>query len=102
MLREKDLCPTPQECPYVAMEEPLDESSALPCQECPAQHLREYLASPGGLLIQAAIDLDFALQAGIAVSLDRIPYPDFLLLRQLAEERNRHQAEMMKKQTART
>jgi hypothetical protein len=102
MLREKDLCPSPPECPYVLMEEPLAGPSALPCPQCPALLLSEYLASPGGLLIQAVLAIDFALQAGISVPLERILYPEFLLLRQLAEERNRYQAEEMKKGSKRT
>ena len=53
--------------------------------------------SPGGPLIAAVIDLDFALQVKIAIGLADIPYPVFLLLRQLAEERDKHQAEQIRK-----
>jgi hypothetical protein len=79
------------------MVEPLAGPSALPCEHCPAQALREYLASPGGRIISVAIDLDFALQAGISITLAEIPYPLFLLLRQLAEERQRHELEEIRK-----
>ena len=50
-------------------------------------------------LIMATIDLDFALQAGVTVSLQDITYPEFLLLRFLSEERNRFHEEAMKKAT---
>jgi len=47
------------------------------------------------------IDLDFALQAGIAVPLDSIPYPEFLLLRQLADERAEYEKEQIQEQAKR-
>ena len=97
MLRQKDLCPSPAECSYVLMEEPDAGSDALPCAQCPALLLREYLQSPGGQMISAVIDLDFALQAGITVTLSQIPYPAFLLLRQLADERTQYEKEQMEK-----
>jgi hypothetical protein len=77
--------------------EPGAGPSALPCEGCPQQALLEYLGSPGGLIIQSTIDLDFSLQAGITVRLDEIPYPVFLLLRQLTEERDKFQAEEIRK-----
>ena len=100
MLRQKDLCPTPPQCPYVLMEDPGAGSDALPCAECPALLLREYLASPAGSLLQVVIDLDFAIQAGVSVSLGQIQYPEFLLLRMLVEERDAYQVEEMKKNSA--
>jgi hypothetical protein len=59
------------------------------------------LASPGGLLLQVVIDLDFALQTGVTLRLSDIPYPDFLLLRQLVEERDKFQTEEIRKQSKR-
>jgi hypothetical protein len=56
------------------------------------------LESPGGQLISAVIDLDYALQAGVVVRLDEIPYTVFILLRQLSEERDKFQAEEIRKQ----
>lgn len=97
MLRQKELCPSPPECPYVLMEEPEAGPDALPCTQCPALLLREYLQSPAGRMISAVIDLDFALQAGITVTLSQIPYPAFLLLRQLADERAQYETEQIKK-----
>lgn len=79
------------------MRDPYASSDALPCDECPAQLLDEYLNSPGGRLIAQAIDLDFALQAGLTITPRDISYAEFLLLRFLAEERNRYQEEEMKK-----
>jgi hypothetical protein len=101
MLRQKDLCPTPAECPEVLIYDPLAGSSALPCPECPRQALQSYLESPGGRLMSIVIDLDFALQAGIAVPLDSIPYPEFLLLRQLADERAEYEKEQIQEQAKR-
>jgi hypothetical protein len=51
------------------------------------------------LLLQSVIDLDFAMQTGVAVTLNQIPYHAFLLLRQLAEEREAFQAEEVRKQS---
>jgi len=59
--------------------------------------LNEYLGSPCGQMISSAIDLDFALQAGLTVTLRDLSYLDFLLLRILGEERQRYQTEQMKK-----
>lgn len=75
------------------MNDPFADARSPQCDECPALLLDEYLASPAGQVIGQAIDLDFALQAGVTVSLGDIPYPEFLLLRFLSEERNRFQAE---------
>lgn len=97
ILRRKDLCPTPPICPYVRMEDPLAGPSALPCQECPEQHLSDYLASPGARLISAVIDLDFALRAGMSVSFDKVGYPEFLILRQLFEQRDKWETEEINK-----
>ena len=100
-MREKDLCPTPQYCPYALTEAPDAGPIALPCEGCPLLLLHQYLASPGGSLIQVVIDLDFALQAGVTVRLAEIPYPEFLLLRQLAEERTKHEVEEIQKKSKR-
>jgi hypothetical protein len=101
MLRQKELCPAPQNCPDVLTVEPDAGPSAMPCELCPQLALQRYLASPGGLLVQIVIDLDFALQAGVTLRLADIPYPEFLLLRQLAEERDRYQAEEIRKKAKR-
>jgi hypothetical protein len=80
------------------MEEPLAGPSALPCRECPALLLSEYLASPGGQLISLTIDLDFALRKGIAVKLEEISYLEFRLLAMLSEERDKYEVEELEKQ----
>jgi hypothetical protein len=100
-MHQKDLCPGAQNCPEVLTVEPDAAYTALPCDGCPQQALRNYLVSPDGQLIQAVIDLDFALQAGITIPLSAIPYPDFLLLRTLMEERNRRDLEEMQKKSKR-
>lgn len=76
--------------------EPEPGPGAAPCDECPAQLLREYLSLPVGLLFQMVVDLDFAIQAGIQVRLSEISYPVFLLLRQLTEERSKFEQEQIK------
>lgn len=99
MLRRAELCPGPTECPDVLMANPRPGRDAARCDECPLTLLEDYLASPAGRLIGHTIDLDFALQAGVTVSLSDITYPEFLLLRMLSEERSRFHDEMMKKAT---
>lgn len=97
MLRSQDLCPSPSECPEVLNLDPEAGPNALPCSGCPATELDEYLASPPGRLISQVIDLDFALQAGVTLTLKDFTYVDFLLLRILHEERQKYQTEQMKK-----
>jgi hypothetical protein len=100
MLRRNLLCPDgPGECPEVLMRDPFADANSPSCDECPLALLDEYLARPAGRLIGQTIDLDFALQAGVTVSLKDITYPEFLLLRFLSEERNRFQAESAERVT---
>jgi hypothetical protein len=101
MLRRGQLCPGPGECGDVLMRDPFANANSEPCAECPLALLDEYLASPGGRVIAHTIDLDFALQAGVTIRLDDIPYPEFLLLRFLSEERNRFHEEEAKKASER-
>lgn len=93
MLRHKDLCPGANVCPYVRMEDPDPGPDPLPCGECPLIRLSEYLRSPEGQLISVVVDIDFAIQSGLDVPLSSIPYPEFLMLRVLAEERQNWQDE---------
>jgi hypothetical protein len=96
LFRQSDLCPEPAECPEVLNIDPYARPGALPCEGCPRQRLNEYLASPAGALIVAAVDLDSALQLNIPVTLAQIPYHVFLLLRQLAAERAKYQTEQVR------
>jgi hypothetical protein len=79
------------------MEEPLAGPDALPCSECPEQLLSDYLASPCGRLISRVIDLDFALRAGMNISFDQVDYPEFLILRQLFDQRDQWETEEINK-----
>jgi hypothetical protein len=98
MLRNRDLCPGPSDCPEVLMADPLAAGADTPpCEECPKVHLMDYLNSPGGYLISLVIDLDYAIQVGVHVPLSEITYPEFLLLRQLSEERQKFEAEEQKR-----
>lgn len=78
---------------------PFADQNAPRCEECPLEQLEKYQASPAGQLISQTIDLDFALQSGVTVTLADITYPEFLLLRFLSEERNRYHEEKMKQAT---
>ena len=98
-MRRNQLCPTPAECPEALTPEvQLSGQEPLPCEECPEEKLTLYLASPPGLRMSVVVDLDFALQSRIQVPLSQISYLDFLLLRLLADERNKHQIEEIEKQ----
>lgn len=79
-------------------EDPYAAPGALPCDGCPQQALSDYLDSPAGRLFGAVIDLDYALQAGVTITLEEIPYTVFLLLRQMSDERNAYELEQIKKQ----
>lgn len=81
------------------MYDPFANASSPSCDECPAALLEEALATPPGRMISQAIELDFALQAGLTVSLSEVTYREFLLLRVLSEERNRYQAEAQERAT---
>jgi len=59
--------------------------------------LDEYLGTAQGQAINATLDLDFALQIGVRIELKEIRYNEFLLLRILNEERNRHREEELKR-----
>lgn len=65
----------------------------LPCDKCPEIALQHYLDSPAGRLIGPVIDLDAALQAGMTITLGEVTYLEFLVLRQLWEERDKFTAE---------
>ena len=92
------MCPGPGVCPESLNENPDAGPDSPPCAECPAQLLDDYLAAPGGKWISQVIDLDFALQAGLTITARDIGYPEFLMLRILAEERNKFQAEQIERQ----
>lgn len=79
------------------MEEPLAGPDALPCQLCPEQFLQDFLESPRGQLISRVVDLEFALHVGIVIRQEDITYPEFLLLKQLHEERQKFEAEEIRK-----
>lgn len=79
--------------------DPFADANSPPCDGCPMALLDEYLAGATGRLIGQAIDLDFALQEGVTIRMSDIPYPEFLLLRFLNEERIRYNNEEASKRT---
>ncbi len=104
MFRRKDICPGASVCPYVRMEDPgvaASDETPLPCDKCPEQYLQHYLDSPSGKLLGVVIDLDAALQAGMTVTLGQMTYPEFVVLRQLLEERDAYTTEEQKRKTQR-
>ena len=80
------------------MEQPdVPEAEVGPCAECPLELLNAYLQSPLGRVMQLVIDLDFALERGMVVTLHQMTYLEFLMLRVLGEEKQRLQNEDMEK-----
>lgn len=75
-----------------------DEQTPLPCYECPATKLEEFLVSASGQGMSAVIDYDFAIQSGIKVTLQEINYREFQLLRLLGEERKRWEVEQIQRE----
>lgn len=61
------------------------------CSECPITKLENALAEPKGELLGRALDLEFALRAGITVTYDDIPADEFLVLKMLEHERSRYE-----------
>jgi hypothetical protein len=92
MFRRDQLCPGSEVCPEVL-------NPGEPCPECPLQLLDDYLASPDGKWIMHVINLDFALQAGLTITPKDVRLPEFLMLRILAEERNKFHQEESEKRT---
>jgi len=79
--------------------EALDEDPiALPCGACPRETLQRFMASGRGVVIQAAVDLDWAIRCGLQVTLRDVTYMEYLLLRQISEERANYEKEMMKRE----
>lgn len=80
------------------MEQPeVSEADAGPCERCPLELLNCYLQSPLGRVMQLVIDIDFALERGMVVTLDQMSYLEFLMLRVLGEEKQRLQNEDIEK-----
>lgn len=79
------------------MLDPFANANSPACDGCPALLLDEHLdRTEQGRMVKQVISLDFALQAGLTVTLHDITYPEFLLLRFLSDERNRFQEERQK------
>jgi hypothetical protein len=80
------------------MEESLASGAeTLPCEACPAEKLEELIQGPYGQGIPAVLDLDFALQSGISITLEQLNYREFRLLRHLTDERNQYETEQIEK-----
>jgi hypothetical protein len=84
------------------MEQPeVNERDVTPCEECPLELLNAYLQSPYGRMIQLVVDLDFALERRIVVTLGQMTYLEFQMLRLLGEEKQRWQNEEIERQSRR-
>ncbi len=78
-LRREDLC-DPKLCP----DAPVDGSR---CDHCPLDRLDAAANSEPGLLLQRAIELEYALKAGVSIPLDEIAADEFWAMRVIQEER---------------
>jgi hypothetical protein len=52
-----------------------------------------------GVVIQAAVDLDWAIRMGLHLTLKDITFLEYLILRDLSEERATYEREMMERET---
>ena len=59
------------------MDDPFANANSPRCEECPILLLDDYLGSAAGQLIMQTVDLEFALQAGVTITLKDITYPEF-------------------------
>lgn len=88
LLRRDELCPGSEVCPeaYAAPD--------LPCEECPRERLDACVQfTSAGQLVSAALDLDWATNCGLHVTLSDVTYTEFVCLRILEEERERYRKE---------
>ena len=95
LLRREDLCGGPSLCPSAP-------DDLIRCPDCPVLQLEGSLNSEAGWLLQRALDLDFALRAGITITPNDIALDEFLALRILNDERDRHAAELNRRCPPRT
>lgn len=79
----------------------MNERDVAPCEECPLELLNSYLQSPYGRVIQLVVDLDFALERRMAVTLDQMTYLEFHMLRLLSEEKQRWENEEFERKSKR-
>lgn len=93
-MRRDRLCPGLDDCASAQIEQAqAREPEPARCAECPLEKLDAYLESRLGRAIQSVVDWDFALERRMSVALSDVTYQEFQLLRMLAEERNKWQAE---------
>jgi hypothetical protein len=100
LMRRDALCPKPHNCAEAQMES-ADDDDIGPCAACPLELLNRTLASGVWRVVSTLVDVDFALQVGIRVDLERLTYLEFALLRIFTEERKRFENEESKKQHGR-
>ncbi len=84
-LRREELC-DPSLCPDAP-----DDGGR--CDHCPLDRLDAAAHSEPGTLLQRALELEYALKAGVSISLDEIAADEFRAMRVIAEERERRDAE---------
>jgi len=63
------------------------------CDHCPLDRLDAAANSEPGLLLQRALELEYALKAGVTVSLDEIAADEFWAIRVINKERERRERE---------
>lgn len=86
-MRDKELCESPRLC---------NDSAYQHADDCPVQLAQDALASAPGYLLNRAMALEFAAEK-FALNWGDIPADEYLTLRLLQAERNRHEREQMEK-----
>ena len=85
-LRREELCDI-KLCP----DSPDDRSR---CEKCPLHRLDAAQHSEPGSLLQRALELEYALSAGVTISLDEIAADEFWAMRVVYEERRKWEREV--------
>jgi hypothetical protein len=86
LLREEDLCPGADRCPWTTERD-------TRCATCAGARLERALDTSAGIALRAALDLDFALSKHIHISLDDMTVEEFRLLKMIQFERGRRDKE---------
>ena len=60
------------------------------CAQCPLTRLDDAFAGPAGDLLSRVLDIEFALSAGVSVTLSDMTTEEFQVLRLVQSERKRY------------
>ncbi len=87
MLREKELCEGSRLC---------NDDPSIHADDCPVTLLHEAMHSAAGILLDRALNTEFACEH-FRVDLDDIPADEYNAFRVLQTERNKHEREQLEK-----